>query len=185
MGTGYALPFSGQCVRVRLTYEGGWDVIALLWQTFADLRDIMSEPRQNSKKKTKAKPEPSINPAVVWGVRAVISVVAAVLLGLGWHEYQVKQDFSSTNETWQKALRSKGENADLNKSEFSGLPVKGSPSVTSDKAGPNSLAAATVDTYTWKGRIRTYAVKVYFGLGNDPPVELVEVVGAEKEDVQH
>ena len=145
----------------------------------------MSEPRQNSKKKSKPKPEPAINPAVVWGVRAAISAVAVVLLGLAWHEYQVKQDFSSTNETWQKALRSKGENDDLTKSEFGKLPVKGRPSVTSDKAGPNSLAATTVDTYTWKSRIRTYAIKVYFGLGNDPPVELVEVVGAGQENAQH
>ena len=145
----------------------------------------MSEPRQISKKKTKAKPKPSINPAVVWGVRAVVSAVAVVLLVLAWQEYQVKQNFSSTNEAWQAALRSKGENADLTKSEFSRLPVKGSPSVTSDKAGPNSLAATTVDTYTWKGRFRTYAIKVYFGLGNDPPVELVEVVGAGQENVQH
>ncbi len=145
----------------------------------------MSEPRQNSRKKTKAKPEPSINPAVVWGVRAAISAVAVILLGLAWHEYQIKQDFSSTNESWQAALRSKGENADLTKSEFSRLPVKGSPSVTSDKAGPNSLAATTVDTYTWKGRIRTYAVKVFFGMGNDPPVELIEVVGAGQENSQH
>jgi hypothetical protein len=139
----------------------------------------MSGPPQTSKKKTKVKAEPSFNPAVVWGVRAAVSAVAALLLGLAWHEYQVKQDFSSTNETWQKALRSKGENDDLTKSEFSRLAVKGSPTVTSDNAGPNSISATTVDTYTWKGRIRTYAVKVYFGLGNDPPVELVEVVGAE------
>ncbi len=144
----------------------------------------MSEPRQNLKKKPKAKPEPAINPSMVWGVRAAIATVVVVLLGLAWHEYQVKQDFSSTNETWQNALRSKGENDDLTKSEFSRLPVKGSPSVTSDKAGPNSLAATKVDTYTWKGRIRTYAVKVYFGMGKDPPVELIEVIGVGQENSQ-
>ena len=144
----------------------------------------MSEPRQNLKKKPKAKPEPAINPSMVWGVRAAIATVVVVLLGLAWHEYQVKQDFSSTNETWQNALRSKGENDDLTKSEFSRLPVKGSPSVTSDKAGPNSLAATKVDTDTWKGRIRTYAVKVYFGMGKDPPVELIEVIGVGQENSQ-
>jgi hypothetical protein len=135
----------------------------------------MSKPQPNSKKKSKAKP--SINPAVVWGVRAAVSVVAAVFLILAYQEFQVKQAFSSTNEAWQNALRSKSENADLTKSEFSKIPVKGNPTITSDKAGPNSFAAASVDTFTWKGRIRTYAVKVCFGLGNDPPVEQVEVVG--------
>ena len=147
-------------------------------------KNIMNEPGKNSKKKTKAKSEPGINPVVAWGVRAAVSAVALVLLGLAWHEYQVKQDFSSTNETWQTALRSKGENEDLVKSEFSRLPVKGSPSVTSDKAGPNSMAATTVDTYAWKGRFRTYVVKVSFGMGNDPPVELIEAAGAGRENAQ-
>jgi hypothetical protein len=111
-----------------------------------------------------------------------VVAIVAVLLGFAWQEYQVKQAFSTTNEAWQTALRSKSENAELTKSEFHKIPVKGSPVSTSDKAGPNSLAAASVDTFTWKGRTRTYAVKVYFGLGNDPPVELVEVVGTGSEN---
>ena len=146
-------------------------------QSCAHLRDIMSEQRQSGKKKSKPKPAPAINPAVVWGVRIAVAAIVAVLLGFAWQEYQVKQAFSTTNEAWQTALRSKSENADLTKSEFNKIPVKGNPVIASDKAGPNSFAAATVDTFTGKGRTRTYAVKVYFGLGNDPPVELVEVVG--------
>ena len=142
----------------------------------------MSELRQNGKKKTKPKPAPAINPAVVWGVRIAVAAIVVVLLAFAWQEYQVKQAFLSTNEAWQTALRSKNENADLTKSEFHKIPVKGNPAITSDKADPNSFAAATVDTFTWKGRTRTYAVKVYFGLGNDPPVELVEVVGIGSEN---
>jgi hypothetical protein len=134
----------------------------------------MSKSQQNLKKNSKAKP--SINPAVVWGVRVAVSVVAAVLLTFAWLEFQVKQAFSSTINAWQMALRSKSENADLTKTEFSKIPLRGNPTVTSDKAGSNSFAAITVDTFTWKGRMRTYSVKVYFGLGNDPPVEQVEVV---------
>lgn len=136
----------------------------------------MSKPSQkNSKKKSASKP--AIDPGIVWGIRGAVGVAAAILLILAWQEYQVKQAFTSTFEAWQTALRAKGEAADLTKSEFSKIPVKGSPAVTSDKANPNSMLAVSVDTYTWYGKLRTYAVKVYFGLGNDPPVEQVEVVG--------
>lgn len=135
----------------------------------------MSQSPKNRKKN--ANPKPSLPPAVVWSVRAVFAVVAIILLTLAWQEFQVKQAFSATNNAWQSALRSKGENAELTKSEFSKIPLKGSPVVTTEKAGPNSFAAVSVDTYTWKGKLRSYAVKVYFGLGNDPSVEQVEVVG--------
>lgn len=136
----------------------------------------MSEPRQNSKNKSGANSATAANLAVVWAVRVAVAVVAVVALSLAWQEFQVKQAFSSTNEAWQSALRSKGENADLTKSEFSKIPVTGSPTVTTGKAGPNSFAAVNVDTFTWSGRLRSYTVKVYFGLGNDPPVEQIEVV---------
>lgn len=135
----------------------------------------MSKTPQNSKSNAKSKP--SINPAVAWSVRAVVAVVAIVLLGLAWQEFQVKQAFTATNNAWQTALRSKGENDDLTKTEFSRIPVTGNPAVTTEKAGANSFAAVSVETYSWKGRLRSYAVKVYFGLGNDPAVEQVEVVG--------
>ena len=136
----------------------------------------MSHPPQKTSRK-KSTSQPSVNPAIVWGVRGAVGVTAAILLTLAWQEYQVKQAFSSTNQAWQSALRAKGEAADLTKSEFGRIPVKGSPSITSEKAGPNSVSAVSVDTYTWTGKLRSYAVKVYFGLGNDPPVEQVEVVG--------
>lgn len=141
----------------------------------------MNEPETSSKNKAIAKPKPSINPAVVWSTRAVVAVIATVLLILAWQEHQVKEAFSATNEAWQSALRSKSETADLTKSEFSKIPVKGSPTMVTDKAGRNSFAAVTIDTFTWKGRLQTYAVKVYFGLGNDPPVEQIEVVGSGNE----
>lgn len=135
----------------------------------------MSRTPQNSKKRVQ--PKPSTNPAVAWSVRAAVAGLCIGLLYLAWHEFQVKQAFSATASAWQTALRSKTENADLTKSEFRKIAVKGSPAVTTEKAAANPLTAVSVETYTWKGRLRTYAVKVSFGLGNDPPVEQVEVVG--------
>lgn len=118
----------------------------------------------------------SVASTVVWTIRAIVAVVALVLLFLAWQEFQVKQAFSSTNEAWQSALRSKGENAELTKSEFSTIPIKGRPTMTSNKAETNSFGAVNVDTSTWKEKLRTYAVRVYFGLGNDPLIDQIEVV---------
>lgn len=144
--------------------------------SFEQLGYLMSKPSaKNARKKSNS--HPSIDPTIVWGVRGAVGMLAIIMLILAWQEYQVKLAFSSTNEAWQSALRAKGDTADLKKSEFSQIPVKGSPSVASEKAGTNTLSAVSVDTYTWTGKLRSYAVKVYFGLGNDPPVEQVEVVG--------
>ncbi|HEY0983373.1 hypothetical protein [Schlesneria sp.] len=130
-----------------------------------------SSSSKNSSKDTKA-----ANSAVVWTVRGLVAVTAVVLLFLAWQENQVKQAFSSTNEAWQAALRSSGENTDLTKSQLKAIPAKGNPLVTSDKAGTNTVGAVDVETFTWKGRLRSYSVKVHYGLGQDPSVELIEVV---------
>ncbi len=60
----------------------------------------MSKPNQKSIGKSKAEPEPSINPAVAWGVSVAKSAVAVTLLGLARQKYQFKQDFLSNHETW-------------------------------------------------------------------------------------
>jgi hypothetical protein len=134
----------------------------------------MSQP-ENSKKSSKKAAKG--NPVVDWVVRGVVFGVLGILLILALLDFRAKQSATSTAEAWRSALRAKGETSDLTKSEFSQIAVKGGPEITSAKAGPNGMLAVTVDTYVWKGTFRTYTVKVYFGLGNDPTVEQIEGPG--------
>jgi len=136
----------------------------------------MSEPQKSSKKKSKSKPKSakSGRPVVMWIISGVVFAILAILVVVALQDFQAKQAASSTAEAWRSALRSKSENVDLPKSEFSKVAVKGSPIMTSEKAGPNSMAAVMVETYVWKGTLRTYTVKVHFGLGKDAPVEQIE-----------
>ena len=107
----------------------------------------------------------------------VVFGVLGILLVLALLDFQAKQAATATAEAWRGALRSKGENSDLAKSEFSKIPMRGNPSVTADKAGPNPFGAATIETFVWKGTFRSYTVKVYFGLAKDPPVDQIEGPG--------
>jgi cytoskeletal protein RodZ len=134
----------------------------------------MSEPQKTSKKKSKPKPGKSGRPIAKWIVSGVVFAVLGILVVLALQDFQAKQAASSTAEAWRNALRSKAENADLTRSEFSKVPVNGSPAITSEKAGPNNMAAVSVDSFTWKGTFRTYTVKVHFGLGADAPVEQID-----------
>jgi hypothetical protein len=135
----------------------------------------MSEPQQSPRKKSKAKPESQL---VSWISRGVIFGTLGILLILAVMDFQAKQAATGTAEAWRNALRSKTENADLTKSEFDKIAVRGRPTVSSEKAGHNAFAAVTMDTYVWKGTFNTYTVKVYFGLGTDPPVDQIEGPGA-------
>ncbi len=112
-------------------------------------------------------------------MRVIVLGLLGVLLVLGLFDFQAKQSATSTADGWRTALRAKGEDNELTKSEFDKLPIHGKPTMTSEAAGSNSFAAKSLNTYTWTGIIRSYVVKVYLGLGNDPTIETVTGPGAE------
>lgn len=136
----------------------------------------MSRSENGSKKSGKKGTRKSASNTQVrdWSIRGAVAVVLVILLVLALQEFGVKQAASGTAAAWRGALRSKSENADLVKSEFDRITVQGKPSMTSDKAEANTVAAVTTNTYVWKGMVRSYTVKVLFGLGNDPPVEAID-----------
>jgi type II secretory pathway pseudopilin PulG len=135
----------------------------------------MSEPERSSKSKKSDKNSKPGNPARDWIIRGVVFGILGVLLIVALLDFQAKQSATKTAEAWRAALRDKGETADLTKSEMDKIPVSGSPSISKFKSPTRSTHANEVDTYTWKGTIRTYVVKVSYGLGNDPTVE--EITG--------
>lgn len=113
-------------------------------------------------------------------IRGVVFGGLAILLIVALLDFQAKQAAQSTGDGWRDAVKSKGEDQDVLKSEFSKLSVKGSPQIESREAGENSFAAKTLTTYTWQGIFRSYVVKVYFGLGADPPVDAIEGPGEDQ-----
>jgi len=131
----------------------------------------MSHSEKSTKKKSS---KPTKNPMMGWIIRGVVFGVLGLLLILALLDFQAKQAATGTATTWREAIEKKDETSDLHKSEFEKIPVKGSPSMTSAKAEANSYAAITVNTYTWKGTLRSYVVKVYIGMGSDPSIEHVE-----------
>jgi hypothetical protein len=138
-------------------------------------RPDKQEPHERRKK---SKPDTRVRD---WIIRGVVFGILGLLLILALLDFQAKQAATSTAEAWKAAIRAQGEHEDLTKSAFEKVPVRGRPTVVSGDAGPNSFAARTLNTFTWKGTFRTYTVKVYFGLGNDPPVEAVEGPGGTAE----
>lgn len=132
----------------------------------------MSNSEKSAKKKS-TKPAPK-NQAVGWIIRGVVFGVLGVALVLALLDFQAKQAATGTASAWRAALQKQDETSDLRKSDFDKIPIQGKPSTTSAKAEANSYAAVTVDTYVWKGTFRSYVVKVYAGMGNDPAIEHVE-----------
>ncbi len=123
------------------------------------------------KKSTKSPPK---NQLTGWIIRGVVFGVLGLLLILAVLDFQAKQAATGTAAAWRGAVQKQDETSDLRKSEFDKIPLQGNPSTTSAKAEANSYAAVTVNTYTWKGTFRSYVVKVYVGMGNDPSIEHIE-----------
>lgn len=136
----------------------------------------MSDSEKSSAKKSAKKPPQ--NALRDWIIRGVVFGILGILLVVALLDFQAKQAATKTSEAWRAALASVSEHQDLSKSKFEQIPIQGKPAVTTDKAGPNPFAAISVNTYVWKGTLRTYTVKVYFGMGKDAPVEQIEGPGA-------
>ncbi len=117
-----------------------------------------------------------------WIIRGVVFGGLAVLLVLALLDFQAKQAAQTTSDAWRAAVRAKGEDVELLKSEFGKIPVQGSPQLVSGPAGANPYAARTIDTYTWSGIFRSYSVRVFVGAGSDPPIESVQGPGEETQD---
>ena len=132
----------------------------------------MSDTEKKSTKKSSKKDKPG--QLRDWIIRGVVFGVLGVLLILALLDFRTKQAATSTAEAWRAALRAKGENKDLSKSEFEKVPVQGSPTIVSTKAETKTIRGVSFNTYTWKGTFRTYVVKVAFGMGNDPTVDEIE-----------
>ncbi|MBC8116881.1 MAG: hypothetical protein H7062_21000 [Candidatus Saccharimonas sp.] len=131
-------------------------------------------------KKSTPKPKPS-TAVRDWIIRGVVFGVLAVLLVPALQEFQAKRAATGTAEAWRAAMKAKPVDSELTKSEFGKVLVQGRPTMVSGPAETNSLAAKTVETYTWSGVFRQYVVKVYFGLGTDPTVEAITGPGADAE----
>jgi hypothetical protein len=132
----------------------------------------MSQPDKRSKKSTKvAAPNAAVRD---WIIRGIVFGVLGNFLVLALLNFRVRQQASSTAEAWRFALRAKGEDGDLTRSELRKIPINGSPEIASVKSEVRSMDANLVDTYTWKGTLQTFKVKVSFGLGEDPAVEQIE-----------
>lgn len=136
----------------------------------------MTEPEKRTKKSAQPKTRSSKPDNTIrdWIIRGVVFGILGVLLVLALLEFQAKTAATGIAQSWRDALKAKDEKEDLRKSEFDKIPLKGSPTVTTAKAEQNSYAAVSVNTYVWKGAFRTYTVKVYIGLGEDPAIEHVE-----------
>ncbi len=117
-----------------------------------------------------------------WIIRGVVFGGLAVLLVLTLLDFQTKQAAQTTSDAWRAAVRAKGEDVELPKSEFSIIPVQGSPQLASGPAGPNPYAARTLETYTWSGIFRNYSVRVFVGAGSDPSIESVQGPGEDTQD---
>lgn len=109
-----------------------------------------------------------------WIIRGVVFGVLGIFLVLALFNYRVRLQATKTTEAWRIALHAKGEDGDLTRSELAKIPVTGSPNITSVRSEVRSMDANLVDTYTWKGTLQTFKVKVSFGLGEDPAVEQIE-----------
>lgn len=131
----------------------------------------------SEKREKKSRKEPAKNKTMDWVIRGAIFGVLGILLILALLDYSAKQNAQGTADAWRAALKSKGEFSDMFKSEFDKVAVKGSPTITTSQSAVRSVSANSVTTYVWKGPFRTYAVKVSFGLGNDPSVESVDGPG--------
>ncbi|MBM3968404.1 MAG: hypothetical protein FJ302_00865 [Planctomycetes bacterium] len=125
--------------------------------------------------------KPSKSATRDWIIRGVGFGALAVLLVFARLDFQSKQAAQTTSEAWRAAIRAKGEDVELLKSEFDKIPVQRSPQLVSSPAGANPYAARTIETYTWSGIFRNYSVKVYVGAGTDPPIESIQGPG---EDTQ-
>lgn len=125
-------------------------------------------------KSSKAKPKSATRD---WIIRGIVFGGLAVLLVLALLDFQAKTAAQTTADAWHAAMKSKTEEQDLKKSEFSKIPVQGSPQMVSQQAGPNPFAAKTIETYTWSGTFRKYTVKVFVGMGADPSIESIQGPG--------
>jgi hypothetical protein len=115
-----------------------------------------------------------------WIIRGIVFGGLALLLVLALLDFQAKTAAQKTADAWHAALKSKTEEQELTKSEFSKIPVQGSPQMVSEQAGPNQFAAKTLETYTWSGTFRKYTVKVFVGMGADPSIESIQGPGDEQ-----
>ena len=128
-------------------------------------------------------PKPPVKSAARdWIIRGIVFGGLAVLLVLALLDFQAKRAAQDAADAWRAAIRSKGEDVDLTKSEFSKIAVPGSPQVTSAAAGPNPFGARTLETYTWKGTFRSYSVRVLVGAGMDPSIESIQGPGEDNQD---
>lgn len=134
----------------------------------------MNQPEKSEKKSKKT---PAKNKTMDWIIRGTVFGVLGVLLIVALLDFTAKQSAQGTADAWRAALKAKDEHADLFKSEFDKVPVKGSPTVTTTQSATRSITANSVSTYVWRGTFRTYTVKVSFGMGNDPTVESIDGPG--------
>lgn len=107
-------------------------------------------------------------------VRLVVFGILGVLVVLAILDFRAKGQATATADAIQKRME-----GDVLKSEIQPL-IQGSPAVSSidPKAVPELKIATTAEQYLWKGILRNYTVLLGYGLGDDPPVEIVISPGA-------
>ena len=99
----------------------------------------MSEPEKNSKTKKSDKKSRD------WIIRGVVFGVLGILLIMALLDFGAKQSAAKTAEAWRAALRAKGEDGDLTKSELEKIRVSGvQPSASSrHRRGPLKQTKST------------------------------------------
>jgi len=113
------------------------------------------------------KPRSPVERAVVWGG-------IAILLGLLAIQANAFMSFSQTKKPLLAAVRESDDTDKVVTEEMVKGMIQGNPAhETGAPEGISDVSAKRMDTYTWKGLFRSYAIKVFYGVGE--PAEVVSV----------
>jgi hypothetical protein len=112
-----------------------------------------------------AKPRSPVERALVWGF-------ILIALGLVAIQANAYMSFRNTNVPLQKAVQQSDDSEHSTTESMVKELIKGSPAY---ETGPPEDAgelpsAVRMDTYTWKGLLRSYSIRVYYGVGDNPEV---------------
>lgn len=122
----------------------------------------------NSASGTPVPPRSPKERAVVWGGILVLLGIMAVQ-AFAW------VNFSRTKAPLQKAVSDSDDSEHVVTEEMVKGWIRGTPAL--ETGTPESAlelpSAKRMDTYTWKGIVRDYQLKIFYGLGTNP--EVVEI----------
>lgn len=113
------------------------------------------------------KPRSPVERALVWGGIAILLVMLAI-------QANACLRFSQTKNPLLAAVKESDDTDKVVTEEMVKAMIQGKPAhETGAPEGNLDVSAKRMDTYTWKGIFFSYAIKVYYGVGE--PAEVVSI----------